>query len=210
MRRDSVQRRLRMAISNLILEDWRLLTVQAGNSDQPVGEVSVACALGWHLRRLMDRSWDIDCEYNRAGRDLEAVVKRRRPSNAPDDERGRRVYPDLIVHRRGEKGRDNNLLVLELKTNHQRQERGNRQGGGRSGPSRGSLDSIAEVRDTHEYRHGVLLDLRVESDMMEPHWQWLGTAGREAAPHAVYTRPGSLRELCTRGRVEAERRYAQR
>ncbi len=188
MRRDAVQRRLRIAISNLILEDWRLLTVQANNSDQPVSEVSVASALGWHLRPLLDRSWDVDCEYNRAGRDLEAVIKRRRAPNAPDEELGRLVYPDLIVHRRGEKGRQNNLLALELKTNHERQEGSSHRDGRRSGLSRGSLDSVAEVLGTHEYQHGVLLDLRVERNVVDPQWQWVDAAEREPSPRAVYTR----------------------
>jgi hypothetical protein len=210
MQRDAIQRRLRIAINNLILEEWRLLTIQAINSDQPVSEVSVAFALGWHLRPLLDRSWDIDCEYNRAGHDLEAVIKRRRAPTAFEGEAGRLVYPDLIVHRRGERGNDNNLLVLELKTNYERQEGGTHQHRGRTECSRGSLDSIAEVLSTHHYQHGVLLDLRVQHDAVDPQWQWMDAAGREPSPCNVYTHPGSLWALCARGRDEAERKYARR
>jgi hypothetical protein len=65
----------------------------------------------------MERSWDVDCEYNRTGTAEAAAVKRWRASNkgATDGQLPPTVTPDVIVHRRGLPGRANNLLVLELK-----------------------------------------------------------------------------------------------
>lgn len=62
MERRALARRLRIAVSNLIVDDWRLLEVQAWDSNRPVSERSVAFALGWHLRMLLERSWDVDCD----------------------------------------------------------------------------------------------------------------------------------------------------
>jgi len=47
-------------------------------------------------------SYDVDCEYNRVGLDQ---IKR--------GNNGGRVYPDIVVHRRGHK--DDNLLAVEVK-----------------------------------------------------------------------------------------------
>jgi hypothetical protein len=49
-----------------------------------------------------DGGYDVDCEYNRAG-----LNQIKRGNN------GGRVYPDIIVHRRGQQ--NDNLLAVELK-----------------------------------------------------------------------------------------------
>lgn len=59
------------------------------------------------------KEYDVDCEYNRRGTDvkrLERLLFRGAPS---DDLDARTVYPDIIVHQRGED--ENNLLVIEAK-----------------------------------------------------------------------------------------------
>ena len=203
VQRDAVKRRLRLAISNLIVEDWRLLTVQAQERDNPVSERSVAFALGWHLRALMERRWDIDCEYNRADSGLAARVKRH--PNQPAAPLGTPVTPDLIVHRRGDTGTENNLLVLELKTNEERQTAGLGERGNRGG----SLDSVTRTLLAHEYKHGVLLDLGVTPERVAPTWTWVdehGTANKTA--ECVYGSSPPLEALITRGREEEQRRYA--
>src|SRR3712207_1912770 len=77
--RSTVARRLGLAISNLIVDEWRLLAMDARMSER-----AVAFALGWHLRQVMERSWDIDCEYNRVFHGVEAIVKRPHPPAADD------------------------------------------------------------------------------------------------------------------------------
>lgn len=72
--------------------------------------------------------WDIDCEYNRIGDD--AITSKRLGLDLArlahrigesekfavpvEDQEGSLVYPDIIVHRRGDE--KSNLLVIEVKT----------------------------------------------------------------------------------------------
>lgn len=56
--------------------------------------------------------WDVDCEYNRDGEDPKKAHLN--PSDESNNKNnGSRVYPDIIVHKRGREGR--NLLVIEAK-----------------------------------------------------------------------------------------------
>lgn len=74
-------------------------------------ERSVAHRLAIHLEAALPR-WHVDCEFNRIG----DAVKTLDPPNDPvswyDDE-AKTVYPDIIVHCRGEHGP--NILVVEVK-----------------------------------------------------------------------------------------------
>jgi hypothetical protein len=188
--RSTVARRLGLAISNLVVDEWRLLAM-----DARVSERAVAFSLGWHLRQVMERSWDIDCEYNRVFHGAEAIVKRPQPP-AADDPNRQTVTPDLIVHRRGERKQGNNLLVLELKTNHQRQ-----------GSRGGSLESVQQVVTAHGYKHGVLLDLRMTSQDLSPVWTWVDDEGQPLEPESVFQSDVARRALMDRGREEERRRY---
>lgn len=52
--------------------------------------------------------WDVDCEYNRDGHDPKEIAF----GSGDDAEHGSRVFPDVIVHKRGT---TENLVVFELK-----------------------------------------------------------------------------------------------
>jgi len=54
----------------------------------------------------------VDCEYNREGFEIKKI------SN-PKWEKPRGIYPDIIVHKRGEKS--NNILVVEIKKQENRE-----------------------------------------------------------------------------------------
>lgn len=72
------------------------------------GERAVVAKLASYLAQLF-RGFDVDVEYNRHGLDPKVV-------DLPAGCRGggrRRVYPDIIVHRRGNDRA--NLLVVEVK-----------------------------------------------------------------------------------------------
>jgi hypothetical protein len=86
-----------------------------------VNERSITHRLAVHLEDAF-KGWDVDCEYNRNRYDTKRLiigddVKIRVETIQTDDEHGRTVYPDIIVHRRGT---DKNFLVVEVKktTNH--------------------------------------------------------------------------------------------
>jgi hypothetical protein len=196
-----LERRLTIALSNLIVDDWRLLTIWAKKAG-PAGERAVAAGLGWHIKALMERSWDVDCEYNRDGMADEVAPKRQSDAGATD---GKLVTPDLVVHRRGSSGRANNLLVLELKKN----DDGNGSSANRISRG-GSLESILGIQKKFGYQHAVLLNLRLTKHGPTPQWTWVEFADRKnkaaREPDEVYE-ASSLRILCQRGRAEETRRY---
>lgn len=197
-----VQDRLRRALSAMIVQDLRLLTMRGAGGT--VSERAVAFALGCHLRAVVDPEWDVDCDYNRAGHGSAAVVKRF-SGHSPEALalRGTRstenVTPDLVVHRRGETGPRNNLLVLELKTNDATQRH-----------LGGSVDSVIEVVRAHGYQHGVFLDLRLGPRSpygIDPRWRWISGAPDPRA--ASFAGVGlDIARLVEQGRREEERRYA--
>lgn len=91
----------------------RLYRVDAQLIEHNVNERSVTHWLAAYLQEFFPR-WNVDCEYNRNELD-----PKRLPiapvQIASDDTKGKTVYPDIIVHHRGHKGRDANLLVIEAK-----------------------------------------------------------------------------------------------
>ena len=63
-----------------------------------VHERTTASRLAMYLQEEFPE-WDVDCEYNRDARDTKTILNRR-------------VFPDVIVHRRNS---PDNLLAIELK-----------------------------------------------------------------------------------------------
>jgi hypothetical protein len=194
MKQDTLKRKLSMALSRMLLDEWRLLSVWPEGYRQPVSERAVAFQLGWYLRPLMDRRWDVDCEYNRSRSGEQAEVKH--------TDQGTRS-PDLIVHRRGMETETDNLLVLELKTN-TRLQRG----------KGGSIESVRDLMMAYRYQHGVLLDLGISYSNSEvsinPQWIWLEAPAPVTLPVAVpvYNSPATLDALIARAREEERFRYS--
>jgi hypothetical protein len=165
-----IEARLRTALVTLILDEYSLLeTVQLPLA---ASERVIASQLAWRLRTEYERSWDVDVEYNRVGH---GSVGRAGRMNQPDPA----TRPvDISIHHRGLTGRDDNLMVLELKTH-------------------GVEDLAAEVsrleqtQRHYDYQHAVLLDLgmsggsgprdgepRVDDSagppvLLSPRWLWL-------------------------------------
>lgn len=92
------------AIEQLLADDAYLFEVDAN-------ERSISHRLAIYLEALF-QTWDVDCEFNRAGHGPKRLQLN--PEQIlSDDERGTTVYPDVIIHERGETGR--NLLAIEIK-----------------------------------------------------------------------------------------------
>ena len=110
---DQVQRQVHDALGELLRMDAYLLL-------NDLSERSIAFRLGLYLQRGF-RTLSVDCEYNRTGTDPKFVdgLQHRLWPGCPNYRRDGRwprafkVYPDIIVHKRGEGGP--NLLALELK-----------------------------------------------------------------------------------------------
>lgn len=84
------------ALAKLLERDAYLLRVDAN-------ERSIAHRLALYVEEQFD-GWDVDCEYNRDGHEPKEIAF----GAEGDGEHGSRVFPDVIVHRRGS---GDNLLV---------------------------------------------------------------------------------------------------
>jgi hypothetical protein len=150
-----LQTRVRIALTNTLVNEWSLFSPSSGSSSP--SERTIAFHLGWNLRPLIERSWNIDCEYDRSGMALEQVV-------AYDERNGHRI-PDLIVHRRGKLGPEDNLLLVELSADH-----------ATKGGTAGDFDHAQAIQNRFGYAYAVLLDLHLGSDptvvQPRPTWHW--------------------------------------
>lgn len=103
MSRTSVTEKLTRALDKLVRDDAYLLEIDAN-------ERSISHRLAVYLESEFTE-WNIDCEYNR---NIEDPKRLNIDSIRTDstDTQGRTVFPDIIVHVRGQA---NNLLVIEMK-----------------------------------------------------------------------------------------------
>ena len=82
-------------------------------------ERSITHRLAVYLEKRFD-GWNVDCEYNRIEDDKSQY---KYLFLDPDDNGhvsvfsldGSRVFPDIVIHHRGDNGPDDNLLVIEVK-----------------------------------------------------------------------------------------------
>lgn len=89
--------------------------------------------------------WEIDCDYNRLG---ERTLRLPRGSTvSTDDETGKSIFPDIVVHQRDI---PNNLLAIEVRkaTNHQSPEH-----------DQHKLRGLTDPHLWFAYRIGVMLTL---------------------------------------------------
>lgn len=140
---------LRASVELLITSHWELAWLDLCERD-------ITSQL---FRFLADRiepfGLDVDHEYNRRSSLVKSL-----PFNSGDDEGERRIYPDLIVHRRN---RRENYLAVEVKKGH------------RNSPEDAMKIHALLAKAAFEYRVGVLLSLgmkRSTSDPPEPYVAW--------------------------------------
>ncbi|ACZ30004.1 hypothetical protein Xcel_0973 [Xylanimonas cellulosilytica DSM 15894] len=166
-----VQARLRIALTTTLTNEWGLFTPATGTSHPSAR--SIAFHVGWHLGPMFDESWDVDCDYERSGAAPE-------PSLAFGP--GALRAPDLIVHRRGRLGPEDNLLLVSLTADfasHQAETP--------------DFDTVRSVQLRYGYRYAVWVDLQLRDDGPEgrvrPRWHWgtLDEGPVRAEPEAVYT-----------------------
>jgi hypothetical protein len=98
-----VAEHIRTALFRLFREDAYLLRADAN-------ERSISHRLALYLEEEFPQ-WDVDCEYNRDRHEPKRLHLDPEPEQS-DDAQGTTVYPDIIVHERGE---SRNLLAIEIK-----------------------------------------------------------------------------------------------
>lgn len=175
-----LQTRVRIALTNTLVDEWSLFSPVAGTSSP--SERTVAFHLGWNLRPLVDQSWSIDCEYDRAGMELDETVAFG----------GANRIPDLIVHRRGLLGPEHNLLLLELSADYATR-----------GTTAGDFGHAQAIQKRFGYVYAVLVDLRLGTDpdgQPRPTWHWSTLEGGPVTrePMDVYA-PDVLADVLGRG-----------
>jgi hypothetical protein len=107
MTEDEVRTALRSAIDGIRGETPPL-------NFQVAHERSIAHRLAVHMEPHFGQphDWNVDCEYDRDGqlkKTLQGV------KGCDSQKKTDEILPDIIVHHRGGKGREHNLLVIEIK-----------------------------------------------------------------------------------------------
>jgi hypothetical protein len=123
---------------------WTLLNRDAYLLWANVNERTIAHRLATYLEFAFP-GWDVDCEYNRDGHDPKEIAL----GSGDDAEHGSRVFPDIVIHRRGT---DDNHIVFELKksNNPESDDR--------------DFEKLRGYCRQLTYRHGVFLRLVVRSE----------------------------------------------
>jgi hypothetical protein len=98
-----IRKLIERAYKMLIEKDGYLLKVDAN-------ERSITHRLAIHLESVFP-GYNVDCEYNRNGIDPKILINFKKEINS-DDTSGKTVYPDIIIHHRGE---NSNFIVIEAK-----------------------------------------------------------------------------------------------
>lgn len=166
-----LQARMRIALTTTLVDEWTMFAPSAGTS-RP-SERTIAFQLGWNLRGTVERTWDVDADYDRSGMVLESSVRLDGPTSRA---------PHLIVHHRGRLGPEHNLLLVELTSD-----------AATAAPGAADLAAAQAIQRRFGYRYAVVLDLRLDDDGstadVGPHWQWatLEDGLVTDRPVAVYT-----------------------
>lgn len=159
-----LQSRVRIALTNTLVEEWTLFAATTGTSHP--SERTVAFHLGWYLRQTVDRAWSVDAEYDRSGMLLEDAVRLD----------GGRTVPNLIVHHRGLLGPEHNLLLVHVAADAATRRRPD-------------LAAAQGLQRRFGYRYALVLDLALEADRtsstVTPLWQWAMLEDGPVTPEPV-------------------------
>lgn len=151
-----VHRRISQALETLHAKDQYLL-------DHDVHERTIAHRLAIYLEHEF-AGWHVDCEYNRNLGDVKHIavlLQNCARKHAPREREcaESRVYPDIIVHCRG--NNDQNLLVIELK----------------KAPHCTACDKIKlrHYKTELHYRFALSLSVAVSAAQTDK-WVWVGSS----------------------------------
>jgi hypothetical protein len=102
---EKVAMNVQKAISIFMRKDLPIL-------EHDLNERTISHRLAMYLQRLFP-TFNVDCEYNRDHDDAKMLFFPADLNNNVLDTNAKTVYPDIIVHHRGDN--DHNLLVIEIK-----------------------------------------------------------------------------------------------
>jgi hypothetical protein len=108
-------------------------------------ERSIAHRLAVHMEPYFDKEWNVDCEYDRDG-ELKKALEGIEGCDA--EKKTDEILPDIIVHHRKGKGRNHNLLVIEIKK------------AAREDPcDRRKLELLTDPRGHYQYQLGLYINV---------------------------------------------------
>ncbi|WOB43778.1 hypothetical protein HNI00_11910 [Thermoleptolyngbya oregonensis NK1-22] len=113
-----IRKVLEEALEQLKGQDSYLFNVDAN-------ERSLTHKLAEYLQAYMPAGWNVDCEYNRNQGDTKKLIRKLKEiAGSPryDDTDATTVFPDIIIHKRG--NNESNLLVIEIKKSTNRDSEG--------------------------------------------------------------------------------------
>ncbi|MBT8161462.1 MULTISPECIES: hypothetical protein [Arthrobacter] len=129
-----------------------------------LGEPARVAEIFFDLRCKVPPPWNVDLEWNREGQ-LGATKK------LPNVESKTYGTPDLIIHRRGDYGRENNLLVVEFKNKYSAEA------------EKKDKAKVLDWMDRYGYQFGAVVSLRrARSGSLDPQSLWANwETGKPAA-----------------------------
>ncbi len=106
-----------------VLRDMRKHEPEFFDSKFDINERSLTHKMAEYLQKEF-KNFSVDCEYNRmiddngnqVGKKITRCNKYKKGNpTSYEDKKGKTIYPDIVVHRRGLKGKGTNLVVIEVK-----------------------------------------------------------------------------------------------
>jgi hypothetical protein len=131
------------ALKSFLNNDRQLLTLSAS-------ERSISHKLAEHLQKEF-LEWHVDCEYNRRGDRPKAIPKILFDNIADNDKDAKTIFPDIIVHKRGQ---PDNLLVVEVKKSNSRESDKN---------DKIKLKAFTDLKRDYRYKVGLLITFDVSN-----------------------------------------------
>lgn len=150
------------------IQQWLTSSIHKVFLDQPelwnwkLGERARVVEICFDLRGRVPEPWNVDAEWNREGQEGSP----KKLPNVPGQDFG---TPDLIIHRRGELGPQNNLLVAEFKNEYNARD------------EEKDLAKIVDWMDRYDYRFGAVVALTRSPDgLLAPQALWVNGDGISA------------------------------
>ena len=131
--------------------------------DNNVTERSITHRMGMYLQQLLSNLFDVDCEYNRMGKQdtdglyltdgdyFAKTVCLSGEKVSDESDVGSRVYPDIIVHKRGTA---ENIMIIEVKIT------------GKFGDIKHDYDKLKAYKEDLNYKFAYFIQLHKNKELV--------------------------------------------